>query len=88
MKRSFQLGEVVITSNATFVLNQEDIKTALLRHAACDWGESLDKEMNDAAVDNNNDRIISVYRDAQGAKFWIITEADRSATTILLPEDY
>jgi hypothetical protein len=54
----------------------------------CDWGESLDKEMNDAAVEQGNDRILSAYRDSGGVKFWIITEADRSATTVLLPEDY
>jgi hypothetical protein len=44
--------------------------------------------MNDAAVEHGNDRIISVYKDGKGVKFWIITEADRSATTVLLPEDY
>ena len=44
--------------------------------------------MNDAAVANDNDRILSVYHDFNGTKFWVITEADRSATTVLLPEDY
>jgi hypothetical protein len=88
MKIAFKLGRLVITSNADDVLTREDVFIALLRHATCDWGESKDKELNDAAVENNNDRILSVYRDSKGTKFWIITEADRSATTILLPDDY
>ena len=90
MKRAFKLGQIVITSNADSVLEYEDVGVALLRHASCDWGKirKEDKEANDFAVDNNINRILSVYHDSKGTKFWIITEADRSATTILLPEDY
>ena len=36
----------------------------------------------------DGDRLLSVYHDRHGVKFWVITEADRSATTVLLPEDY
>ena len=88
MKKAFRLGQILITSNAMNKLEYEDTIVAMQRHAACDWGESKDKELNDAAVENGDDRIISVYRDKKGTKLWIITEADRSATTILLPEDY
>ena len=59
------------------------------RHAKGDWGEVAEdsKEANDASVKNGGDMILSAY-DIGGTRFWIITEHDRSATTILLPEDY
>jgi hypothetical protein len=63
--------------------------TALARHAGCDWGDcgAADWAENDFSVDKYL-RLFSVYHDRNGTKFWIITEADRSATTVLLPEDY
>ena len=88
MKQQFKMGRIVATANALETLDGKSIELALCRHRNCDWGESLDKEMNDSAVKNGEDRIISVYHDSNGIKFWIITEADRSATTVLLPEDY
>jgi len=88
MAATFDLGHVVITRNAANVLPAGAVHTALARHAAGDWGE-VDPE--DAAENElslrNGFRLLSVYR-AGDTKFWIITEADRSATTILLPEDY
>jgi hypothetical protein len=61
----------------------------LHRHQACDWGEvdSEDQKANDLAL-ITGERLLSAYRTSTGTKLWIITEADRSATTILLPEDY
>ena len=61
----------------------------LQRHVAGDWGEvcAEDKQSNDHALVEGT-RILSAYRAADGTKFWIITEADRSVTTVLLPEDY
>lgn len=58
------------------------------RHLKGDWGEinQEDKQANDAAVKNGN-RILSCYT-VLGTKLWIITEADRSATTVLLPSEY
>jgi len=88
MRKAFEIGRTVITSHAMRRLQEEVVIKALRRHMQCDWGESSDKEANDIAVENGNDRVISVYRDGKGTRFWIITEADRSATTILLPEDY
>ena len=87
--KTFKLGFCVITKNALKVLNSKDISIAMRRHKNCDWGDvgQEDKAANNAALDNNN-RILSAYHDSHGAKFWIITEADRSATTILLPDDY
>jgi hypothetical protein len=62
---------------------------ALRRHASCDWGElcAEDKASNDQALQYGG-RLMSAYRTPTGVKFWIITEADRSATTTLLPEEY
>lgn len=54
-----------------------------------DWGDLCeeDRQANEDAL-NRDLRLLSAYSDRNGAKFWIITEADRSLTTILLPEDY
>lgn len=62
---------------------------ALNRYITGDWGDvpESDARANDQSV-KNGDRILGSYKSADGIKFWIITEADRSYTTILLPEDY
>ncbi|RIK67133.1 MAG: hypothetical protein DCC65_07900 [Planctomycetota bacterium] len=85
----FALGRLVITSVALETLHPEDVHAALQRHAVGDWGEvcEADREENELSLEQGF-RLLSVYRDRNGCKFWIITEADRSATTILLPEDY
>jgi hypothetical protein len=85
----FELGQVVATTNADETLNHEDIHTALHRHSNCDWGNvcSEDWAQNNHAV-KKGFRILSAYKDRNDTKFWIITEADRSVTTVLLPEDY
>jgi hypothetical protein len=85
----FQLGRVVITQNALDKLFEESVQVALGRHAACDWGDldEEDKQSNDGAVVHGF-RILSAYQDKNNVKFWIITEANRSVTTVLLPEDY
>jgi hypothetical protein len=61
----------------------------LQRHAAGDWGEvdAHDKAENEYSLQHGF-RLLSAYRLADGTKIWIITEADRSSTTILLPEEY
>jgi hypothetical protein len=88
-KPLFPLGQVVITRNAAGQLAESDIQSALRRHAGGDWGEvcAEDWQANDHALENIH-RILSVYVAQNRTKFWIITEADRSATTVLLPEDY
>lgn len=85
----FQLGRTMITPGAKDTLHPEDVLRCLRRHASGDWGECVpdDWAENDFALDKYL-RIFSVYRDSAGIKFWIITEADRSATTILLPSEY
>ncbi len=85
----FPLGQLVITSHADRVLVAEDYHRCLQRHVTGDWGEVCDedREENELSV-NEGFRILSAYKDRLGTKFWIITEADRSLTTVLLPEDY
>lgn len=85
----FDLGQVVATPNALDTLYPEDVRAAIDRHAAGDWGEldehdRLENERSLAA----GFRLLSVYRDRHHTKFYVITEADRTVTTILLPEDY
>lgn len=86
---SFPLGNVVITPNALGQLTHADIQLGLQRHQAGDWGEldEHDKQENERALGMGL-RLLSSYRAAGGVNFWIITEADRSVTTLLLPEDY
>lgn len=89
MPTKFSLGRMVITQTALAVLATEDVPRALARHAQGDWGDLCeeDRQENERALLRGG-RLFSAYHDANGVKFYIITEADRSATTILLPEDY
>jgi spore germination protein YaaH len=86
---SFTTGIVVITPNALDRLTPADIQRGLQRHQAGDWGDlgEEDWKENDRAVQARM-RLLSSYRSDGGVPFWIITEADRSATTLLLPDEY
>jgi len=85
----FRLGRIVSTPHALEVLPNEDILTAIARHQAGDWGDvdSHDRQANERALIEGT-RLFSVYHAGNGPTFWIITEADRSITTVLMPEDY
>ena len=85
----FPLGQTVITANANAVLPELDVVIALQRHHSGDWGEmdDHDRETNENGL-RNGDRLVSIYKSVRGQKFYIITEWDRSVTTVLLPEDY
>ena len=89
MTARFNLGRVVITRNALDTLPGDALLEGLARHARGDWGDVCpeDRGLNDRAL-REGSRLLSVYKTGDGTAFWIITEADRSATTILLPEDY
>jgi hypothetical protein len=89
MRTQLDLGRTVITPNAMDKLNGSDAWAGLARHSHGDWGDvcRADWRANDWSLENG-ERILSSYKDRNGTKFWIITERDRSATTILLPEDY
>ena len=84
----FELGQLVVTANATLRLSTEEVRTAIRRHASCDWGD-LPPEDSLANADalKQGGRLFSAYGQAAN-RFWIITEADRSVTTVLLPDDY
>jgi hypothetical protein len=93
----FNLGRVVITPGAMAALIDSGQQPAkfLCRHQQGDWGDLSDddKACNDAAIQfegdvDRQDRILSGYRTAKGVKIWVITEYDRSVTTLLLPEEY
>jgi hypothetical protein len=88
-RKAFRLGQTLITPNARDTLHPDDVLQALRRHASNDWGDCGDDDWqaNDLAT-HEGARIFSVYRDRCMNKFWVITEADRSSTTVLLPEDY
>lgn len=86
----FQLGQIVATPGALDVLDRVAVNAAelLQRHQSGDWGSvpAEDAEENDHSVVNGN-RILSSYTLGED-RIWIITEADRSYTTLLLPEEY
>lgn len=88
-KSRFQLGRVTVTAHAQDILSGTDINTGLARHQSGDWGEvsKSDWRANDSALKAGN-RILSAYTGRGGRRFWIITEADRSYTTVMMPEDY
>ena len=85
----FRLGQIVSTPNALSRLTQEDILMGIRRHQAGDWGDVTEnsRQANERALIEHT-RLLSVYHAVSGTKFWLITEADRSVTTVLLPEDY
>jgi len=87
----FFLGRTVATPGALRALEQANQNPFefLQRHQAGDWGELCeeDKRENEFSV-RNGFRILSAYRTRNEVKIWIITEADRSVTTFLLPHEY
>lgn len=84
-----RLGRIVATPNALNWLSQDDVLCGLQRHQSGDWGDvdEHDRQANDQALVDGT-RLLSVYHASNSKKFWIIIEADRSITTVLLPEDY
>jgi hypothetical protein len=88
-KAKFNTGRILITPNAQRSIYPVDVMASLSRHVQGDWGDvgKDDWNENEFSLDKYL-RLFSVYHDRAGIKFWIITEADRGSTTILLPEDY
>ncbi len=87
----FTLGQLVMTPGVFKAIAQagQDPMGFILRHATGDWGElgEEDKAENELSLAHGF-RLLSAYRTTKGVKLWVIAEADRSATTILLPEEY
>ena len=89
--RTFPLGRVLITPDAIEALEEagQMPNEFLDRHARCDWGnvDEHDRRENELSLEQGF-RLLSAYKTTKGERLWIITEADRSATTILLPSEY
>lgn len=87
----FALGRVVATPGALEALAEAGQTPAFFldKHSRKNWGEVCeeDKRANDEAL-INGERLLSAYRTLKGVRIWIITEADRSSTCLLLPEEY
>ena len=100
MKGKFELGQIVATAAIDERIKADDqffvfVLRSIARHAVCDWGDMCeeDKALNDQAIiPGRQAGLHSSYtysgEDGAQTKIWIITERDRSATTILFPEDY
>lgn len=93
----FDLGCINITADVANKMDADKdfchyVAVSLARHEACDWGDlcDSDKNQNDEAVRTGDDRIFSAYEPADHPdwRIWIITEWDRSATTVLFPDEY
>ena len=85
----FPLGRLVMTPGVEALLSPPEIQEMVLRHANGDWGDLCeeDRESNEEALREGN-RLMSSYKSRDGEAVWVITEWDRSATTLLLPEEY
>jgi hypothetical protein len=83
------LGVVLATPGTLSLLPRSEIGGLLDRHAGGDWDDvpPSDARANDQALVGHGERLFSAYETPAG-RVWIITEADRSATTVLLPEEY
>ena len=91
MAPKFPLGQVVSTPGALDALANADQDSwdSLNRHAFGDWGDldEDDRRENERSL-KDGCRLLSAYTLSTGTRIWIITEADRSSTCILLPEEY
>lgn len=91
LRSRFPLGQIVATHAVLEALKNagQSASEFISRHASGDWGDvcNEDKEANEESLKEGS-RILSAYRLNNGTKIWIITEADRSSTCILLPEEY
>jgi hypothetical protein len=85
----FPLGFLVATPGAAAAVQPDELTAALSRHVRGDWSlvGAEDWQANDRALVEQT-RLLSTFDTADGRRFWIITEADRSSTTVLLPGEY
>jgi len=89
VERKFELGRIVATPAIADLLSSREVTNALARHARGDWGDvsPVDWMDNETSLQDGH-RLMSVYHAEDETPFWVVTEADRSVTTILLPEEY
>lgn len=89
--KKFNLGLLLITPGAIKALEEteQDPLEFFERHQCGDWGEISEEDQKENELSlKNGFRLLSAYRTAHGKKIWIITEANRASTTVLLPEEY
>ena len=88
---AFELGQIVATPRALASLKKagQQAGELLSRHINRDWGDldEEDRKENEYSLEHGF-RLLSAYKTNAGDRLWIITEADRSVTTLLLPEEY
>jgi len=86
---TLEVGKLFVTPGVQESISCVDLATAIRRHFAQDWGEVCehDWQANDEALQRGG-RLVSTYDSKEEVRFWIITEACRSMTTILLPNEY
>ena len=88
---AFELGQIVATPGALAALKKAGQQPGefLTRHINRDWGDldEEDRKENEHSLEHGF-RLLSAYKTNAGDRLWIITEADRSVTTLLLPEEY
>jgi hypothetical protein len=88
----FSPGQIVVTAGVDALVRQGRLNPGvyLRRHLGGDWGDldDSDRRLNDAALKSGDDRLFSSYQVRPDLKLWIITEWDRSVTTLLLPSEY
>lgn len=94
MKNKFELGQIfqtagILAARRTNENLNAELNAAFAKYITCNWGDTCDgdKTLNDEAIKNNSGRIVAKYKTSCGNVF-IITEADRSATTILFADEY
>ena len=88
---TFSLGNTYLTPGVQDLMARGTVNPLALlsRHARCDWGEMSpeDRRANNRALTDGT-RLFSAYQVTPDVRVWVITEADRSATTLLLPSEY
>ena len=94
-ENKFKLKQIVATRSVYEMANEnikfnQFVKNSFIRHCNGDWGDlgEDDKKANDFALRNGDDRLFSKYNYKDGISIYIITEWDRSVTTILFPDEY
>ncbi len=85
----FRLGRILATPGVLGSVPEAEMLDAIARHSVGDWGNVVDddRQANEDAL-RDGARLLSVYVTGAGTRFWVMTEADRCSTTVLLPDEY
>ena len=91
-RMNLPLGRLLSTPGAIDAMARagQDPAELLIRHRSGDWGDvdAVDAAANTHAAIEGDERVLSAYTLSDGTRLWVITEADRSCTTLLLPDEY